>query len=75
MTEWISVSERLPKGIGDIVMALRENKNITKAYYHQDEVAWVKFYGVKTSIFQDHKTKEFLFDVTHWMPLPQPPKE
>ncbi len=72
MSEWISVGERLPK-FHAAVRVKREGGNEEKAYYHSDRMSWLNFYGVKTSYFEDTKG-EWLYDVTHWMPLPEPPK-
>ena len=65
--EWIKVSDRLP-----------DSENIL--IYQYEEVAWGyfslrrnKFYGKYNPyarIFEDR-----LDNVTHWMPLPEPPNE
>ncbi len=74
--EWISVKERLPS---DHCIVKIKNKNglECEAYYWKDGANWLQFYCSPTLIssFQERKTKDFLFDVTHWMPLPNPPKE
>lgn len=60
--KWISVSERLPDKPGDYLV-LSKNKN----------------YSVRTFLIYDEVRKEFIHiengTITHWMPLPQPPKE
>lgn len=62
--KWISVSERLPEN-RDYVLVCTKNKfygtrNISKAYFGDG-----KWYG------QGGRWT----NVTHWMPLPEPPKE
>ena len=58
--KWISVKERLPKAYED-VLAFRESG------------CEVEFcLDVKNSFWQNDPISEYL--VTHWMPLPQPPK-
>lgn len=64
--KWISVDERLPEH-GDVVKVKRANGDEVKAYFHIDKMDWLKFYyNSQLSHFQDHRTLEFLFDVTEW---------
>ena len=64
--KWISVDERLPDD-HEVLKVRRKNGDEIKAYFHKDRATWVLFYCKgETSHFQDHKTLEFLFDVTHW---------
>ena len=58
---WIPVDERLPEPDTD-VLARRSIGTMDVEVYHEDEVAWT----------WDGYSKGF---VTHWMPLPEPPKE
>ena len=60
--EWISVDERLPDD-NDRVIAFRPNESETSAYKYCVMWGW----SVKVSLKQ-HR------GITHWMPLPQPPK-
>ena len=64
--EWISVEDRLPRtNVGVLVYAPRL-KNIFEAFYRADG---------KWEIFS-YRAGEILNDkVTHWMPLPESPKE
>lgn len=66
--EWIPVSERLPENMDDRVLVLLPtksydypigNQHIDTDRYRGEYRKWVR-YGDK---------------VTHWMPLPEPPKE
>ena len=68
MSEWISIQDKSP-GRHFVCQVKRANGMESKSYYHRDGMAWLIFYGVKTSRFQDYYTKDFLFDVTHWSPL------
>jgi len=65
---WVSVEQKLPK-FHSIVMAKKQNNEEVKCYFHSDRMAWLNFYGQKTSYFQDFKTLEFLHDITHWKEL------
>ena len=61
--EWIPVAERLPEDICPVLVAL-EGLNIAFHGFYQDEKWWTVGAG----------TRPFTQKVTHWMPLPQPPK-
>jgi hypothetical protein len=64
---WVSIKDRMPRGPGDILKVKRQNGDELKAYYHADRMDWLGYYTNRNlSYFQDHKTKEFLHDVTHW---------
>lgn len=62
-TGWISVKDRLPN-VGDRVLFLSEGE-IDFAYYFKEE-------GWKLMDGGDWHTIHSL--ITHWMPLPQPPR-
>jgi hypothetical protein len=67
MMNWISTKDRLPK-FSSVVRIKKSNGDEAKAYFHADAMAWVKFYGIKSTYFQDHESKKFLDldEVTHW---------
>ena len=65
--KWIPVSERLPENFGEYIVTVQEETG--KLYsdyadYYPYHKKWrtVLFLGVRDK-------------VTHWMPLPEPPKE
>jgi len=67
--KWISVEDKKP---GDyltyVVMVKRKSGEVTKAYYHADNMAWLSFYSKeKRNYFQDKSTLKWLDDVTHWV--------
>lgn len=61
---WIPVEERLPKLFQPVIVCRKgkDGKPMVEAG-SMDHNGWWKVYGTRT------KT------VTHWMPLPEPPKE
>ena len=59
--EWIPVTERLPKN-DTYILAITDGV-VVSAYWHNDRFYAVTAIGVAT-----------VGCVTHWMPLPQPPK-
>ena len=61
--EWISVDERLPD-YNDRVIAFRPNEPETSVYKYCVMWGW----SVKVSLKQHSR------GITHWVPLPQPPK-
>ena len=70
---WISVSERLPEE-DEVVLLRLPNGLITGSLDDNDGPCWR--IG-NDSIFWDHCFNLDLNfdDVSHWMPLPEPPKE
>jgi len=65
--EWVFCKERMPPQTG-IMWVRKENGEEVKAYFHADhmgDLAWYYPRGMSL-YFQDHQTKKFLQDVTHW---------
>ena len=62
--QWIPVSERLPENICPVLVALEGLSTAFNGWYH-DGKWWTVGAG----------TRPFTQKVTHWMPLPEPPKE
>ncbi len=70
MNKWISVEDRPPEGECLVYVA----KDITGSRIHAGSFS----YNAKTNRGIDIIGGHFRFDmptVTHWMPLPEPPKE
>lgn len=67
--EWISVKDRLPDKNGDFLAYVPNEKDNTKerveTLYYMDINNWFK---------GDYYSRK-VYGVTHWMPLPEPPKE
>ena len=61
--EWISVTERLPENIANRVLVVCERSNGV-FYAHYEKPFWINL----------ETDKPFISTVTHWMPLPNPPK-
>lgn len=61
MSEWISVKDRLPT-VGDEVLAC-----------FKGQFSWVMFTAVSTH--HHGLVADGYASATHWMPLPEPPKE
>ena len=62
--EWINVKDRLPEDLEDILFF--DGKDIFKGHisksYMDEFHTWVSVSG------------NGIYDVTHWMPLPEPPQ-
>ena len=63
MSDWISVKDRLP-GYGKSYLVITPCSNIHIAYMLSYNNGWHSSRGV-----------DVVLPVTHWMPLPAPPKE
>lgn len=61
---WISVKDRLPEENGEYLISTKDR--VTSAYYEC---------GRRTSEWTDYYEGYIDFEPTHWMPLPEPPKE
>ena len=82
MTEWISVERRLPDNSGYYMVCLNKQKphNICSDFYCESPGYFDHPYGVKQDLEgkpENHfrMCREYGYEITHWMPLPQPPKE
>ena len=74
--KWISVSERLPKSIINKVLVHCKNGYI--GFGHYEEFQGVKdWYNLESGEpFREWDLEDCeTYEVTHWMPLPEPPKE
>lgn len=71
--EWISVKERLPENSDNVLCWLGDV--ILMGTYHPDKAntkeSWAFFFSDNGRQFDGYWQK-FL---THWMPLPEPPKD
>lgn len=81
MSEWISVKDRLPE-LNEIVLAVLNEPNKRLNYPYEEKILllfrrghnyitgfvekWERPFGAETINYNS--------EVTHWMPLPQPPK-
>jgi len=71
MSEWISVEDRLPPIDTEVLVFSHGNMNVCSLIRPDEEMAdvvWEDDYG-----YWDDD--EGVAAVTHWMPLPKPPKE
>jgi hypothetical protein len=66
MNTWISVNDKLPENIGYCLVYFNEDWNFDKLW----KIGWAFFNSDSRFCHENgyHHT------VTHWMPLPEPPK-
>lgn len=85
--EWISVDDRLPDSDQDVILCTREIETYGKHYEKKkiyrniymgyfDGYEWLTSYchGCEYIFKMNEKYPNETIEVTHWMPLPQPPK-
>ncbi|MFR8002510.1 MAG: DUF551 domain-containing protein [Hydrogeniiclostridium sp.] len=60
---WISVEERLPERFEPVLVCREKNGSPYVEQGYKDVGEWWKVYGTRTK------------QITHWMPLPEPPEE
>ena len=80
MAEWISVKDRLPEKAGIYIVHIRQDnvnyiRNVFAARYSAEQKIWaigetIEDTLLMNAITQSHKH----IYVSHWMPLPEPPK-
>ena len=61
--KWISVKDRLPEDSVEVNLHTRSGI-VGTGFYDKYTKSWVQWYS----------SGSLLVDVTHWMPLPEPPK-
>ena len=69
--KWISVTERLPDEDGSYLVTTTTGAVTTARYYVSKTFPATKLLPEYTSQAKWQSNR----DVTHWMPLPEPPKE
>lgn len=76
MSEWISVKDRLPEKIANKVIVCCKNGYVGFGHYEKFNgfQTWYNLESQKPFTDWDLKNCE-TYEVTHWMPLPQPPEE
>lgn len=74
--EWVSVKDRLPENTTDKVIVHCKNGYIGFGHY-EDCNSWLigcKLENIKPHVVCDVYGIDGGYKVTHWMPLPEPPK-
>lgn len=65
--EWISIKDRVPENTDDVLVIDDDGKMSVSCYFlHQ---------GYDGYIFEDRDCCRRMGEISHWMPLPEPPKE
>ena len=72
MSEWISVKERLPEQPGVFLVITKAGNQSVQWFHMLDKNIPVETYKDTLRYFCDVSQHE---KITHWMPLPPPPKE
>ena len=73
--EWISVEDRLPEDKFGKYLIRKANDEQKQAFFMPDKIAWIAWYGRKTSYWMEVTSGELVHNVTHWMPIHSSPKE
>ena len=77
-TKWISVKDRLPDSDGELVLVSQNNNQ------HGDFKVLVLWYDLQCEMFRGWDDRQDTYPrdvfgeynrVTHWQPLPEPPKD
>jgi len=72
-TTWISVKDRLPP-LNENVLFFNGKKEVRFGFFRQEPPP-VDNWATETSIWINDLSYEEIGTATHWMPLPEPPKD
>ena len=78
--QWISVEDRLPD-LYEFVLVLADNprtnepKPVAIARIVSEHEIWDLLGYLEVGAYRDIEYSMSRFDITHWMPLPEPPKK
>ncbi len=75
MSEWNSVKDRLPKSLANKVIVHCKNGYVGFGHYEDCKGAQTWYNLESQEPFSAWDYEEGDYEVTHWMPLPEPPKE
>ena len=77
--KWISVEDEPPKENGRYLVRYKRDVNLgDEETVHEDEIRIMRFFvddGWRYPIICNDHVRLVNEEVTHWMPLPEPPKE
>lgn len=65
--KWISVKDRFPPNTNDVLVFDDRGRMSVSCYFYSDHGGMM--------VWEQRDDQIGLGDVTHWMPLPPPPKE
>jgi len=75
--EWISIKDRLPKPLQDVLIITKEGDyniaNYEDEYDPKD--CWMHSFPMNRDYEKSTGHSYYITDVTHWMPLPSAPKQ
>jgi len=64
--DWIDINDKHPIDLLQKYLVKSSDGKVTKAFYMPDRIAWIAFYGKKTSYWMEVGSSDLLHDVTHW---------
>jgi len=64
--EWIDFNKERPNDEFSVYLVKKENGEEEKAFFMPDKIAWVAFFGIKTSFWMGKHSGQLIHDVTHW---------
>ena len=68
--EWISVENKLPDVQAGVFIVKLDDSTEHRAFFYEDAIAWIAFYGQKTSHWWGARYPYSRLDgVTHWKEL------
>lgn len=74
MTDWISVKERLPDDGVEVLACYNNIYKVLDKKIDSFEIEMLRYFSSGIGKWVDRTNYEYV-GITHWMPLPEPPKE
>ena len=73
--QWTDADKELPQNRCKKYLAKKENGETVKAFFMPDKMAWIAFYGQRTSYWMDVDSGQLVHDVRYWMEAPNKVKQ
>jgi hypothetical protein len=74
MMEWISVKDKLPEYPQVVLVTNKDSNLYSTAYFNGTQ--WIPDpFVIGYDSWDDFTALRLMIEPTHWMPLPEPPKE
>lgn len=69
--DWINSDKELPKDKFNKYLVKKENGDPITALFMPDKIAWIAYFGQKTSYWMDIDSGKLIHDVKYWMEAPK----
>lgn len=75
MTDWISVKDKTPGKDGNYLIFYGDSALLKAKLYEREQAVGIAYWSEKRNCWWEIEMNRTTPYITHWMPLPEPPKE